>query len=95
MHVYVTLAPLECLLKLLAIDPQTLQGIAFVFDYLSELDGKILLLKTPYIGATEHGKIKLVLTSKLHPYWLASVVLEGAVLDDQRRKVMALFKGDA
>lgn len=81
MHVYVTLAPLECLLKLLAIDPQTLQGIAIVFDYLSELDIKILLLKTPYIGTTEHGKIKLVLVSKLHPYCLASIVLEVAVCD--------------
>lgn len=91
MRVYVTLAPLECFLEWLSIDPQTLQGIAIIFYYFSELDSKILLLKTPYIGVTEHGKIKLVLTSKLHPYWLASVVLEGAGHDGQRRKVMALF----
>lgn len=40
-----------------------IQTVIIVLGYPSELDGKILLLKTPYTLVTGHGEIKLVLIS--------------------------------
>lgn len=33
----------------------------------------------PHIWVTEHGYIKIAITCTLNPYWLASMVLEGAM----------------
>lgn len=44
-----------------------------------ELDGKTLLLKIPHTLVPELGEIKLVLTWKPPPCWLAFIVLEGAI----------------
>lgn len=38
-----------------------------------------LLLKIPHYQVREHREIKLVLTWKLCSYWVAFIVLEGAV----------------
>lgn len=48
-------------------------------DYSSELDNKTLLLKTSNSGVTEQKEIKLILTWKLHPYWLGLMMPEGAM----------------
>lgn len=39
--------------------PKTIQDIAIVPDYLPDLSGRALLLKTPHILFREHKKIKL------------------------------------
>lgn len=44
------------------------------------LDGKPLFLKMLYTCIVKHGVIKLVLTRKLHPYWLAFIVQKGVVI---------------
>lgn len=77
---------MECLFELLAIT-----GHCHYFWLPSRTWQYDLWLKIPYSGAIEHGIIKLVWTSKLHPYWLALIVLEGAGRAFRRRKVMALF----
>lgn len=41
-----------------------------------ELEGKTLLLKIPHTQGTGHGKRKLLLTWKLHPYWLVFTALK-------------------
>lgn len=56
------------------IDPSNLQAIATAHGYPLEgypleLDGKILLLKTPYTWAIRHEEIELMPTWKLYPYW--------------------------
>lgn len=60
-------------------DPKTLQAIAITLGYPLELDSKILLLKILHSWVIEHREIKLILTWKLHPFWLAFMVLEGAM----------------
>lgn len=47
--------------------------------YSSELDNKTLLLKTSNSGVTEQEEIKLILTWKLHPYWLGLMMLEAGL----------------
>lgn len=44
-----------------------------------ELNGKTLFLKAPHILATGGGEIKLVLTRKFPPCWIAFTVLGGAM----------------
>lgn len=41
---------------------QTIQTIDIAYDCPQELDGKILLLKTPYTVVSTHREIKLILT---------------------------------
>lgn len=48
-----------------------LQDIATALSYPSELDAKIQLLKTLHTLSIGHGKIKLILIWKLHPYFLS------------------------
>lgn len=43
-----------------------------------EVDSKTLLLKTPYIYATVHSEMKLILIWEFHFYWLVFMILEGA-----------------
>jgi hypothetical protein len=45
-----------------------------VFGYLTELDVNALLQKILHTGVLEPWEIKLVLTWKLHPYWVAFTV---------------------
>lgn len=61
------------------IDPQVLKAIATSLGYPSEHYGKTLLFKTPHTRVIEHEDIKVVLTWKLHPYWVAFIVLKGTV----------------
>lgn len=58
--------------------PQNITAITNTFGYSPELDGKILLMKTPHTWVIGYGDIKLVLNLILHPYWLALIVLEDA-----------------
>lgn len=51
------------------IEPQILQAILICFDYLLELDGKNLLLKTLHIQVVEPGESKLVLAWELPSYF--------------------------
>ena len=62
-----------------SIDLQTLQIAAFSLGYPLDLDSEILLLKKPHTLFIEHGGLKLVLSWKLHPYWLPFVVLQDAI----------------
>lgn len=48
-----------------------------VFGYLTELDVNALLQKILHTGVLEPWEIKLVLTWKLHPYWVAFILTEG------------------
>ena len=58
----------------------TLQAIANALSYSPELGGKTLsLMRPPHNFSHRPGEIRLVLTWKIHPYWLAFMVLEGAV----------------
>lgn len=56
------------------------------FECPPELAVRILLVKIPHILATEHGEMKLVLTWKLDPYWVAFRVLEGAMHTTEEEK---------
>lgn len=56
------------------------------FEYPPELDVRILLVKIPHILAIEQGQMKLVLTWKLDPYWVAFTMLEGAMHTTEEEK---------
>lgn len=58
----------------------TLQNIATALSYPSELDVKIQFLKTLHTLTIGHGKIKLILIWKLHPYLLSFIVLGSAII---------------
>lgn len=47
--------------------------------YPPELDGKNLFLQTSQTGVIEHGKIKLALALKPHPFQLVFIVLRNAL----------------
>lgn len=47
------------------------QDIFIVHSHFPELDGKILLLKTPHALVINYGERKLVFNRKLHPFWLS------------------------
>ena len=57
----------------------TLTAIAVFLGYFLELDGNTVGLETPLTQVTGHVDIKLVLTWKLYPCWLAFIVLEGSM----------------
>lgn len=59
--------------------PHNRQIAAFALGYPLELDSETLLLKKPHTLVIEHGEIKLVLSWKLHPYWLHFVILQDAI----------------
>lgn len=61
--------------------PQTIKAIATTVGYMPELDGKTLLLKTLHVYTLTigHGEIKLGLSWKFPPCWLAFRVPEGGV----------------
>ena len=48
-------------------------------NYLTERDGRAILLKAPDTWVIEYRENKLILTSKLLWHWLALMVLEGAL----------------
>lgn len=53
-----------------------MEGITDAKDIL-KAHMETVLLKIAHIGVIRHGKIQLVLLqTKLHPYWLAFIVLE-------------------
>lgn len=68
------------------IDLQILQAIATALGYLPEFDGKTLFLKLLQTQIIEHGNIKPVWTYKLHPYWLAFMVVEGTMQTTGRER---------
>jgi hypothetical protein len=50
-----------------------------------------LLLKTSYILVAGYGKIKLELSWKLPPYWLAFIVPEGVMQTAGKYKSSTIF----
>lgn len=58
---------------------KTIKAIGIILGCPSELDGKVILLKMPHTLVTGHGKIKLVMARKHCPYWIAFIVLDGAM----------------
>lgn len=68
-------------------DHQTLLATACTWHPL-ELASGTLLLQILHTRIIEHGEIKLILTVKLHPDWLAFIVVEGAMYAYQGRKMI-------
>lgn len=54
-------------------------GIASVLGYPPELESKTTVMKTPHTSLLEQRESKLAFSWKLHPYWLAFIVLEGTM----------------
>lgn len=54
------------------------RGIVFAFSFLTYLDSKTLLLKTPHTLTARHREIILELNWKLFSYWLAYILPKGA-----------------
>ena len=51
-----------------------------VITYSLYPEGKALLLKTHFTYATKYGEMKLVSNRKIYPYWLRFMLLEKALL---------------
>lgn len=72
------------------ISPQIVQFIVIDLGYPPELDGEVLLVKTPHTQVTGYGKTKLILTWKLHPYCLAFIV--HATREEKSLSVLPSYK---
>jgi hypothetical protein len=51
-----------------------MQALDITLGCSPKLENKTILLKMPYILATERGNINLEVTRKLPPYWLAFIL---------------------
>lgn len=95
--------PLSCSSEGFHRSSQTNQASATTLGYLSELYGKILLLKSPHTEITGQGELQLILTWKIPPRGLAFIVIKsvtwgngrvisGFIEPHQRTKIMMTVK---
>lgn len=73
------------------IPPSMLQAITKDIGYHPELDGTMLLLKTPQTCATEYGASSWSSLASFHSYWIVLKVLESAVHAIKRKKDSAIL----
>lgn len=71
--------------------PPIFQAITNDIAHHPELDGTMLLLKTPQTWATEYGASSWSSLASFHSYWIVSKVLEGAVHVIKRKKDSAIL----
>lgn len=69
----------------------SLETIASVAGYHPQPTVRPYCRETLHTFGTEHGEVRLVLNWKLHPYWVLSIVLEGAVHTTKREKSLPVL----